>query len=56
MSSDLSEFFFGFQGVKLLIQEKKTPGSKWVVWLSASAKNCDKLSHKKRKGDLNAEK
>ncbi|KAF2981821.1 hypothetical protein EK904_011774 [Melospiza melodia maxima] len=31
------------QGCKIAYPEKKTPGSKWVVWLSASAKNCDRL-------------
>lgn len=47
--------FFRFPGCKFAYPEKKTPGSKWVVWLSASAKNCDRPCEKKRKGDPNAE-
>lgn len=33
--------------------EKKTPGCKWVTWLSNSARNCDKPCEKKMQ--LNAE-
>lgn len=48
--------FFWFPGSKIAYPEKKTPGSKWVVWLSTSAKNCDRPCEEKKKGgDLNAE-
>jgi len=49
MSSELSEFSsVRFQGVSVVLPEKKTPGTKWVIWLSNSAKNCDKPCGKKK--------